>query len=56
MLDSGHFELTEARRRAAMVESLMNNLMKTPPASPENKPSVNQSRRFVTSFQFNCLQ
>ena len=50
MLDSGHFELTEARRRAAMVESLMNNRMKTPPASPENKPSVNQSRRFVTSF------
>lgn len=47
MLDSGHYELEEAKKRAAMVESLMANRIKTPPPLPELKQTVNQSYRFA---------
>lgn len=47
MLDSGHYELTEAKKRAAIVESLMASRMKTPPPLPEVKHPVNQSYRFA---------
>ncbi|OXU23624.1 hypothetical protein TSAR_005944 [Trichomalopsis sarcophagae] len=45
MLDSGHYELTEAKKRAAMVESLMATRMKTPPPPPEVKDPANHSYR-----------
>ena len=47
MLDSGHYEMAEAKKRAAMVESLMASRMKTPPPLPELKQSTNQSSRFA---------
>lgn len=54
MLDSGHYELNEAKKRAAMVESLMTNRIKTPPRySPpisEMKKSFDQSYRYVVIF------
>lgn len=47
MLDSGHYELEEARKRAAMVESLMATRIKTPPPLPEVKRPANHSYRFA---------
>jgi hypothetical protein len=47
MLDSGHYELAEAKKRAAMVEMLMANHLKSPPSVPKLKPTVNQSYRYI---------
>lgn len=46
MLDSGHYELTEARKRAARIESMSIIQSKTPPL-PELRPTVNKSYRFA---------
>ncbi|XP_011505727.1 PREDICTED: WD repeat-containing protein 60 [Ceratosolen solmsi marchali] len=45
MLDSGHYELAEAKRRAAIVDMLMANHLKSPPSGSELKQTINQSYR-----------
>ncbi|XP_046749991.1 cytoplasmic dynein 2 intermediate chain 1 isoform X2 [Diprion similis] len=44
MLDSGHYELTEARKRAARIESMSMNQSKAPPL-PELRQPINRSYR-----------
>ncbi|XP_046625405.1 cytoplasmic dynein 2 intermediate chain 1 isoform X1 [Neodiprion virginianus] len=44
MLDSGHYELTEARKRAARIESMSMNQSKAPPL-PELRQPINKSYR-----------
>lgn len=46
MLDSGHYELTEARKRAARIESMGLNQQKQPPL-PELRQPVNKAYRFA---------
>lgn len=46
MLDSGHYDLAEARKRAARVESIIVNRSNTPPL-PELREPVNKTYRFV---------
>lgn len=47
MMDSGHYEFEEAKKRAAMVESILTNHINTPPPLPELKQPVNNSYRFA---------
>lgn len=46
MLDSGHYDLAEARKRAARVESMFVNQSNTPPL-PELREPVGKPFRFV---------
>lgn len=46
MLDSGHYDLAEARKRAARVESMLVNQSNTPPL-PELREPVGKTFRFV---------
>lgn len=46
MLDSGHYDLAEARKRAARVESMLANQPNTPPL-PELRAPVGKAFRFV---------
>lgn len=46
MLDSGHYDLAEARKRAARVESMFINHSNTPPL-PELREPVGKTFRFV---------
>lgn len=46
MLDSGHYDLAEARKRAARVESMFVNQSNTPPL-PELREPVGKTFRFV---------
>lgn len=46
MLDSGHYDLAEARKRAARVESMFVNQPNTPPL-PQLRESVGKTFRFV---------
>jgi hypothetical protein len=46
MLDSGHYELAEARKRAARIESMFVNQSNVLPL-PELKEPVSKSFRFV---------
>lgn len=46
MLDSGHYDLAEARKRAARVESVLLTQSNTPPL-PELREPVGKTFRFV---------
>jgi len=46
MLDSGHYDLAEARKRAARIESMFVNQSNVLPL-PQLKEPVNKSFRFV---------
>lgn len=46
MLDSGHYELNEARKRAAKIELMMINRPKTPSLTELRLP-INRSYRFT---------
>lgn len=46
MLDSGHYDLAEARKRAARVESVLLTKSNTPPL-PELREPVGKTFRFV---------
>lgn len=46
MLDSGHYDLAEARKRAARVESMLVNQPNTP-LLPELRQPVGKTFRFV---------
>lgn len=46
MLDSGHYDLAEARKRAARVESILLTQSNTPPLL-ESKEPVGKTFRFV---------
>lgn len=46
MLDSGHYDLAEARKRAARVESILLTQSNTPPL-PELREPVGKTFRFV---------
>jgi len=46
MLDSGHYDLAEARKRAARVESMLLTQTNTPPL-PELRKPVGKTFRFV---------
>lgn len=48
MLDSGHYDLAEARKRAARVESMFANQSNTPPL-PELREPVGKTFRFVVT-------
>ncbi|XP_058797545.1 cytoplasmic dynein 2 intermediate chain 1 isoform X2 [Phymastichus coffea] len=45
MLDSGHYELTEARKRAALVESLMSVQLQSPSIQSKPRQAKNQPYR-----------
>jgi len=46
MLDSGHYDLAEARKRAARVESMLLTQTNAPPL-PELREPVGKTFRFV---------
>ncbi|XP_012287653.1 WD repeat-containing protein 60 isoform X2 [Orussus abietinus] len=54
MLDSGHYELAEARKRAARVESMTANQSKTP-SPPELRQPVNKAYREETTTETKSL-
>lgn len=56
MLDSGHYELNEAKKRAALVESLMSMRLPSPPTRPQPRQATNQSYRFVSNPHFFFLR
>jgi len=48
MLDSGHYDLAEARKRAARVESMLLTQTNIPPL-PELREPVGKTFRFVVT-------